>query len=522
MELFEKLLPFAADAGCEEAVNRLKSQAEELLAQEDTHVVVAGGANSGKTTLINRMVGNEVREESLLNEEEKPLRVVFEKRDDDDAYDCRTVMNQAWYDEGAVLYEMKIQDMFCGESGALKEVMNTKDIVLYMVSAISPFTYEDVNAIKAMSGLSVRVFLNKLELIDEESRGKVEKYVQDLCENMGLSSPVIPKTEDWDNMGKLIRNLLPGTIERNDIRKRHVEAVYKSAVGLVEAEANKALAENQLQLEKTMENHISESLDAHEKQSKWGILRADMLENGDKLSELIKGDIQDRAEKLGRKLFDMGKEARFSDPWLKKTLPKETQKALRSLTENLKPQIEIGMRRDTRTMMDTAVQEGLVERFDLSEPDFMAMTQVIHIEPYVVPEMAPDGKKEFGREKKSKEILIGTGAALGLFLLIPLPTVFSVAGGAAAVGIGGAAYLKEKGSWEDAQYQRELYHYAKINCQNLADAIGDSIRNYYDKIAAILAERGEAVKAPEVDQTAFKEREQRLQEIIDGCQELIK
>lgn len=522
MELFEKLLPLAAEAGCEETVKSLNGQMEKLIAQEDTHVVVTGGANSGKTTLINHMVGNEIREESLLNEEEKPLRIVFQKTADDDAYECRTVVNQAWYDEGVVLYEMKIQDMLCGENAGLKEEMNTKDVVLYMVSAITPFTYEDVNAVKALAGLSVRVVLNKLELIDEESRDKVVEYVCDLCTNMGLSSPVVPQAEDWDNMGKIIRDILPGTIEMGDIRKRHIETIYKSAVQLVEAEAKKALAENQLQLERTMENHISESLEAHVKRSKWGALRADMLENGNELSAEIRTDIQGNIEKLGIKLFDMGKEVHFNDQWIKKNLPKEMQKALQSLTKSLKAKIELRMQEDCRGMMDTAVREGLAEKFDLSEPDFMAMTQVINIEPYVIPEMVSDRKDEFFGDKKSMEIILGTGAAVGLFLLIPLPTAFCVVGGAAAVGIGGAAYLKEKNGWEEEKYQKELLNYTKINCRNLADAIADSIRNYYDKIASILVGRGESVTVGEPDQTAYKEKEQRLRKIIDRCQELVK
>lgn len=522
MELFEKLLPLAVETGCEETVNRLKCQAEELLAQEDTHVVVTGGGNSGKTTLINHMVDNEIREESLLNEDEKPLRVVFQKTEDDDAYECRTVVNQAWYDEGAVLYEMKLQDILCGKDAGLKEVMNTKDVVLYMVSAIAPFTYEDVNAIQAMSGLSVQVVLNKLELIGEDSRDKVVQYVQNFCENIGLSSPVIPTAEDWDNMGKLIRNILPGTIERDGIRKKHAEAIYKSAVQLVETEGKNALAANQLQMEKAMENNILESLEMHEKQAKWRVLRADMLQNGDKRSAEIQADILEKSEKMGQKLFEMGKEEHFNDQWMKEPLSKEVMRLIRSITESLKPKIEQMMQQDCRNMMDTAVREGLVKTFDMSEPDLLAMTQIIDTQQYIVPEINTDRREEFLGGKKSKEILLSTGAAVGLFLLIPLPTSFCVVGGAAAVGIGSVSYIKEKGSWEDAQYQKEFLNYAKINCQNLADAISDSIRNYYDKIAAVLEKRGEAVITAEADQTVYKEREQKLQEIIASCQELIK
>lgn len=522
MELFEKLLETAANVGCDEDVKRLKGQAEELIAQEDTQVVITGGDNSGKTTLINHMVNNELREESLLNEDEKPLRVVFRKTSDDDAYECRTVVNQAWYEEGAVLYEMKLSDILYGERAGLKEIMNTKDIVLYMVPAIAPFTYEDVNAIKAMSGLSLRVVLSKLELIDEESRDKVVKYVQNLCENMGLSSPIIPQAKDWDDMGKIIRNILPGTIEREDIRKKHVETIYKSAVQLVAAEAKRALEENRFQLEKAMESHISESLEVHEKQARWGVLRADMLENGEKFSAEIQEEIQGKSGKMGQKLFELGKENHFSDQWFKKSLPKETQNALQSMAEDLRPKIEQRMQRDCRDLMERAVHEGLVEGFDLSGQDFMALTQVVGVVPYVVPEISAGRKEEFLGDKKSKEILLSTGAAVGLFLLIPLPTAFCVVGGAAAVGIGSAAYMKEKSSWQDERYQNELLNYAKINCRNLSYTIADSIRNYYDKIADILAERGAAVDVAEVDQMAYKDREQRLREIADECQELMK
>ena len=103
---FEELQAIADKAGRKDLTGTASERIRQINERTKTGVFVTGGMNCGKTTVLNGITGTVLREPGLLSEKEKPLRVVFEKAEEENGFENRTVANREWNNEDAVLYEM--------------------------------------------------------------------------------------------------------------------------------------------------------------------------------------------------------------------------------------------------------------------------------------------------------------------------------------------------------------------------------------------------------------------------------
>ena len=161
-----------------------------------------------------------------------------------------------------------------------------------------------------------------------------------------------------------------------------------------------------------------------------------MLERCDELLTKVRENTERAQAAVSEELYASAREAQFDEDWIRKQIPRLMEEKIQSLAESQKEQIETRMREDCRDMMKRAVNLGLTTGFDLTDADFVLMTSVTK----------PGYRLQIEKAKYSGDsrILLGTGIAAGLFLLLPIPTTLGVVGTVAAAGIGGSAYLKDK------------------------------------------------------------------------------
>ena len=164
-------------------------------------------------------------------------------------------------------------------------------------------------------------------------------------------------------------------------------------------------------------------------------------------------------------------------------------------------------------MMKRAVNLGLTTGFDLTDADFVLMTSVTK----------PGYRLQIEKAKYSGDsrILLGTGIAAGLFLLLPIPTTLGVAGTVAAAGIGGSAYLKDKKEKSEKLWEQQIREYSRMNLRNLGDALSASVRDYYGKLADTIRKRAEALQPPQADESAAQRRTEELNSLLARCRELL-
>lgn len=517
MEQFKELTEAAEKIGCADLLKEADERIRKLDNRKQTGVFIAGGANSGKTTILNGIVGTQLREPELITEDEKPLKVVFEKQEDEEAFECRLVANRFWNNEDAILYEVKNTDIF-QENKEPGSLLDAADIVFYVVSAVMPFSGEDMEAVKALSFLRVKVVLNKMDLLDEDSQKKVEEYVAGICATLGVGAPIVIRTLEWEGIAKEFRAALPTYEERELIRKEHEQMLRRETISEMLGKVEERLSELRLCYEKDRAEQLELSMEMQEKQALWGKLRTRMLEQGAELSADVSRNIKTMRAELSEKLgkADIGERG-------PEYLQRQMEKEMERLAKQQSSFAEEKVKEDFRKMMESAVNLGLVKGFDFNDAEFSELTsiKIIDMKSVVDPESCSDGT---GANDKRSMILAGTAAAIGLFIILPLPTAVSWAGGIAAAGIGGSEYVRSTKEMREREWQDMAAEYCKVNLCHLADSLSDAVKEYYGRLADAMKERAAAAAVPSVpavDEEGFRVSERELCEIAEQCRRML-
>ncbi len=515
MKQFGDLTEAAEKIGCADLLKEAEERMRNLKNRKQTGVFIAGGANSGKTTILNGIVGTQLREPGLITEEEKPLKVVFEKQDNEEAFECRLVANRFWNNEDAILYEVKNTDIF-QENKKPGCLLDAADTVFYVVSAVMPFSGEDMEVVKALSFLRVKVVLNKMNLLDEDSQKRVEEYVAGICTTLGVGAPIVIQTPAWERIAKEFRAALPTYEERELIRKEHGEIIRRETISGMLGKVEEQLSNLRLCYEKDKEEQLEMSIEAQEKQALWGKLRTRMLEQGEELSADVSHNIKAMTAELSEKFgkADTGE----CEP--ERYLQRQMEKEMERLAKQQSSYAEGRMKGDSRKMMESAVNLGLVKGFDFNDTEFSALTsiKIYGMQLVVNPESCSDGAEA---NDKRNQILAGTAVAIGLFVVLPLPTAVSWAGGIAAAGIGGSAYVRSTKEIRKREWQNMVAEYCKVNLCHLADSLSNSVKKYYRRLADAIKERANAVVVPAVDEERFHASERELCEIEEQCRRML-
>lgn len=516
MKQFEALTESAEKIGIADMLREAEERIGNLKNRKQTGVFIAGGANSGKTTILNGIVGTQLREPGLITEEEKPLKVVFEKQDDEEAFECRLVANRFWNNEDAILYEVKNTDIF-QENREPARLLDAADTVFYVVSAVMPFSSEDMDAVKALSFLRVKVVLNKMDLLDENSQKKVAEYVSGICTTLGVGAPIMIRMPAWEDIAKEFRAALLTYEERELIRKEHEEMIRRATILGMLGKVEEQLSELRLRHEKDKEEQLEMSIEAQEKQALWGKLRTRMLESGAELSADVSHNIKSMTAELSEKLGKLDPGEREPDVYLQRQM----EKVMERLAKQQSSYAEERMKEDSRKMMESAVNLGLVKGFDFNDVEFSNLTniKIYGMQSVVNPASSSDS---VGANDKRNRILAGTAAAVGLFFVLPLPTPVSWVGGIAAAGIGGSAYVCSAKEIRKREWQNMAAEYCKVNLCHLADSLSDSVKEYYKRLADAIKERANAVDVPVVDEDGFHASERELRKIEEQCKIMLQ
>ena len=182
---FERLAVIAREAGCEEYVRAEHRKAQEIMARSSLNLAVAGRANAGKSTLINRMTASDILEESTLPDEDpRPIRICFTRTPDDERCRCVNVLNGEWNERGVTIYELHGQNLDDPAE------MDNKDFVVYVVSATTPFSAEDIAALKRIAGFPRQAVMAGMEFVPGERREKIINYSAKINDSLGMP-PII-------------------------------------------------------------------------------------------------------------------------------------------------------------------------------------------------------------------------------------------------------------------------------------------------------------------------------------------
>ena len=517
MERFMQLKELATQVGMTEAVAGYENRCASIGKRGHTGVVITGAGNCGKTTILNGITGISLRETSNIPDEAPPMRVCFERIPALEGFECRTVLNKQWNAENVVLYEMKLADILDAD-GNQKHMLDLADVVFYVVSALNPFTREDMEAIKALRPLRVQVVLNKFSLIRDGDKPKVEAYVKGVCAKLGLADPMVIREDLWDTVAKEFRDALPTSPELAGFRKTHKNALYQAAVKLVMQEAHRQMTGLGAAAEAALDRQSEEALECRRKQAEWKLLKAEMLEWGAARCTVLRKAVMDREAEVAGVLLKEGKASGFSGKWFENELPKQMSQQLDAIVEKQLPQIGEFMHADCEKLVALAVQRGLLTAQDRDRIDPGALTGIgIDKDRSArLYDTIREGSVQTVRADKAPAnitLLIGTVAAFALVYLIS-PSVYLTF---VPAGIGGVMLGLDGQSRKTVEWSKALGYYTGKNLTSLSDAVEETVRKYYDILAESVGGSVTGFAAEQKKKDDFRREEQKLAEVIRMC-----
>ena len=519
MKEFDEIRLVAEEINCIELVQKMELICEGLEHSEFTRIAVTGMRNSGKTTFINEILGYEVWEPGNMDDDEKPLRICFEPVEDDEKFQCIMVANREWHDLGAVIYEFRQADMVNGN--VLAEDMYQMDMVYFMISANAPFNIDEVNFLKAMSQLNCQVVVNGIGYIKEEEKQKILDYIEKINGSLGLP-PVVVLENNQDN-GRIIRNSIPGYIEQKKNRNVRINDAVQYTLDKLEEAVKKEIDENDSLARRMMADESVSSIEGKKRKADCYTVRMDVEACKRKAVKEVSRELDSR---LGAMAVSVFKEANKLDSTdkIQKAAEKEYRKAARSAVNQLQALYLADLKKlssEAKLLAMPGWDETTEEELRQFSPAYadnkrrsnaMAQGSASPLKVKLIEERSAS-------HSDSTKVLIGTGIVAGSFALALLPSVVGWAGGAAAVGIGSAAYMKKKQE-EEAAFKyalKETFKQGINQINRLIQEIGDFS---YGKIGEQLVKCEKSLDAQKEDKEPFNSREENLRKLLDKCSQI--
>jgi GTPase Era involved in 16S rRNA processing len=209
------------------------------------HVVVAGGANTGKSARINMLLGRSVLPVSAMP---SSASVVIRHGAEEAAASSEgeiTLAHDWLHTTGIYLFERLPLDASDDETdGVIRAVLRGADVMILIVDALMPVTRVDAVLLAecARRGLPVAIVVSKCDLLSADERAAVLEYVQQHLERIGLHSSLLATdlTTDGSELRAVVESIL-ASADLEGIRVRQVQEALGALMANLELAAHRGV-----------------------------------------------------------------------------------------------------------------------------------------------------------------------------------------------------------------------------------------------------------------------------------------
>lgn len=500
---FTRLAEIAKEARCEKYVEEEREKAGKVYGSEILRIIVTGGPNAGKSALINRMTDSEIAEESMIADMDSlPLRVCFERTPDDEKYICANLISGAWNDIGAEIYELHFRDI---KDPAM---LDDKDFVLFVISASTPFSNTDINALKALSDFPRQIVLAGMNYVQPKERENVIGYVNKINASLGLPPVVVFEDSREQGIGRVIRGLLPAPNTLAKLKEDHARAIFTRAISAVCSALEQAIKDSELNDEKAA---AAAKEHAAILRTGWENLYTSAMNMQLKASDAITRNITQEIRKIMHKLMDDGKSENYSSSWIS-SLKDEVPKRVAKLINQRQDYLEEIYAKDLRKVTSDASFMKL-DNFRFDDPlRSMSGEKSVRF----------DASVNLRGRNYTSLIEAGIAVALvtGACLFTHIPTTAKILGSAAALAGGTFFAEKRQTRGRAAKVEQKFNSQIAIMATDVdAELRKASLKRYELLISYIRQEYEKASSVGEVLSTSSQHREY-LEGLILECNQM--
>lgn len=506
MSFKEKYESFITYAGCEAKIQAYDRIVANLKESKLKNIAVLGGAGSGKTALINRLSGKEVRKVTALSFGETPLMVTFGSEERKEGFEKVDVADASEEKKGIAFYEIPETIAFEEESTIVGPLLEEMDAVIYIISANMPFTSSDKkNLSSIVNRFPVLLYISRTDCLESEEYEECISYIRDrfaeeyegvYCEIYDGKTPDYEKAI-WEKLGEL---------DLEGIREFHVLQLEYAAKELISAKLYAMLAELSEKRERRNEEKLKADSLSRDKELAWNDIRIGILEKEQETlvysSKMVEESMLAAKKELLSELDGTANKKIWVEEELKKHLEARINKAATEISNIMYEQI------DAHTAwLISAVNRKFDKRIQVE--DVKRGIQSINSSVGACKE-APANKKIL--------MAIGSGIVAGgvVFSSIPLLPTCIVA---VPASIFAARCIKDSME-EEKKYKEYVVHFVEQCCESnfkkLKEHLQTMTKDYYAKMVSIILQMSEdkkdAVDFKDIDdmETAIKNKIREL------------
>ncbi len=484
-------------------ISRRIQRAETLISRNGKHVGIIGPVNSGKSTLINGILHQEVREPSVLPFDGLPLRVVFDRTIDDERFECVHVFQQEWSNADVVLYEFSSEKVLKDE-----QWIDELDIVFYL-SPLSHFmTAEDKKAVQSFEGIPVHIIATQCDRVVADDAAKAKDFAVKACERLSLPAPIFADPNNWQSVSEKMRSALPITVELIEARKAHLTKIEKNCKRQL-----LDYIECMIEAEKSNQSALRAQGEAQLRKEELALAKANRIcqemklrcsSSCNQMTELVRTSMRE-IDGFAQQMIAEGKKCRFDEAF-RQQMSRKAEGKINELVLSIESKLKVSL--------ESIISDALAQKV-LTEKVLQVLKQNSNL---------PHNSQSIHFDKSSGnefsyliQSAMGVGAVSAATLLSHVTTPWTIGLIATSALAGGAAYFFRNELSRTSQSEDVIRNWARSCSEELQPSLCAAIQRAYqilsDAMHLPLVERTVSASVP-----AETEKATRLREIAAGLQ----
>lgn len=507
MILSEKIEAAARLAGCEDKISAVDAVMESLQDSRTKNVAVLGETNCGKTSLINKIAGVQVREPTNFSMDERPLMVTFGSGGTKPGYEVVDVRDSICGEARISLYEIPMNMALDGGTRQVKPMLEEMDAVIYIISAVTPFTATDAENIGAVvNKFPMILYVSKTELLEDGEYDTVTAYIRDEFAGKfdGAACEILDSRQP-DAVEAIVEGLREISLE--ELREFHVMRLEQQAKNIVAEELRQQTEQLDAERKAREADRAAKDAEYRKQLLGWETLRIGMREREQEAVDAVNQKITASKTALKEKLACQIMETRHKKEWVNHELKKVLQRELRAASNQAAADLKDKTAADAAWLVSEVNRKSGI-KIEVEDMDREPVKRL--------PENPGSAAEEPGYSRIAAAAgtgLLAGGAIFSGMSLLPTCMV--------AIPASLATYYLLKGDSEEReQYNRELVRMTEKCCDENFAALEDQICGAVHKHYERMTESIKKLSMPGETETDFGDIAQRREKISDMLEEL--